>query len=755
MRRFFTFVFLTLLSLPVGMSIAGCGKHNNAVFCNGGDSGPILGQVASIDLEPKIYGISLNYGAEGQLSSPRAVDCKGNSVGIAHYSYGTTNQLIADVSPTGSICAGSWNRSSPAGIADYTTCTPPSTATINACFAANASTNPGACVAYLSASGGGANSNLVPIYVHAPVTSIQLTNQADCVSQGDTLNLSTETKVYSGTGSNQQDITPSVGHLTYTPQDSSIVTIDQNGIATANNPGSTVITAAIAQASSSAGFFYTCPPAKITLSLPNSTSTSVTITPNTPQPVTATVTDTKGKTISGLDLEFVSTNPKTIAAGNGIITAYYPDTATITAICQPGTCNPAPIDQIGTYGTGKSVTSTPIYVTATGASSTILYIASTQSQYFVPVDFTQTTLGTPIRLPYVPNSMVIDDTGTSIYMGSASELMVVSAATNGLSREDPNVQGKVLAISPNGNTLILSDPNRKLIYLYNTTNSSFTVFGGTGTRAQFTPDSQTVYIAGTDWASNPTTGTPALFVYSTFSGWHTYDTSTGANDVAVTVPNVGAYVAGTVTTVHSYCPDTTVSPVSYYPQDPANTVSAPTDILAATNDGFHILGTTVSAGPALVDIALLGTQQTQSTACPTSTGLPLPSTFTTQPLAGIDAASMTGIVPSSDSSQAFITYTPGPGATATGTILPVYEPKTGSAGTLAQVTLATGATAPVAGVYSADGSSFYVGTSGDNQVHIINTKTLTDVKQLAPNLTDINGNVVVPNLIVDKPRSST
>lgn len=753
MRRFFTFVLLTLLSLPVGMSIAGCGKHN-AVFCSGGDSGPKLGQVATIDLEPAITGISLNYGAEGQVNSPKAQDCKGNSVSISQYLYGTKNPLIADISPTGAICAGSWNRNSPAGIADYTTCTAPSAATIATCQAANN----GTCMTYVSASGGGATSNLVPIYVHPPVSSIQLDTQAACFSQGETLNLNSVTHVFTGTGSNQQDITAAVGPLTYTPQDSTIVSIAQNGtlsIATAKNPGSTVITAAIAQATSSAGFFYTCPPAKITLSLPNSTSTDVTVSPNTPQPITATVIDTKGATISGLTLEYVSTTPKTINAASGTITSTYPDIASVTAICQPGTCNPAPIDQIGTFGTGKAVTSNPIHVTSTGSSSTILYIASTQSQYFVPVDFTQSTLGTPIRLPYVPNSMLIDNSGTTIYLGSSSELMTVNASTNSIGKENPNVQGKVLAISPDGDTLILSDPNRKLLYLYNTTNGSFTTFGGTGTRAQFALDSQTVYIAGTDWSTNPSTGTPALFVYSTFSGWHTYDKPTGANDVAITVPNIGAYVAGTSTTVHSYCPDTTVTPVSYYPQDTTNTVNDPTDILAATNDGFHILGTTVASGPTLVDIALQGTQQTQSTACPASTGLTFPSTVTTQSLAGISAASMTGIVPSSDSTQAFITYTPGTAATSTGAILPVYEPKTGSAGTLAQVTLATGATAPVAGAYNADGTSFYVGTAGDNQVHIINTKTLTDVKQLAPNLTDINGNAVVPDLIVDKPRSST
>jgi hypothetical protein len=764
MQRFFTFVLLILMSLPVGLSIAGCGKHSNATFCNGSDYGYKVGQAVSIDLEPAITGVSLNSGTEGQLGAPRAIDCKHSAVNLTSYSYGTTNPLIADVSPTGSICAGSWNRSSAGGVLDYTTCTSPSAATINACVAANATKNPGACVAYLSASGGGATSNLVAVYVHPQVTSIVLDTPGHCFSQGQTLQLDGITHVFAGTGSSQQDITATVGPLTYIPQDTTIVSVaaaqDSTtgkifSTATAKNPGSTVITATIAQATSSTGFFYTCPPASITLSLPNSTSTDVTVTPNTPQPITATVLDTNGNQISGLPLEYVTTTPKTVSASNGEISVTYPDTTTVRAICQPGTCNPAPIDQIGMYGAGKPVTSSPIHVTATGTSSTILYMASTQSQYFVPVDFTQNTLGTPVRLPYVPNSMVINNNGTVIYLGSANELMSINAGANSIGPQNVNIQGKVIAISPDGHTLIVTDPNRKLIYLYNTSNGSFKAFGGTATRAQWSLDSQAAYITGTDWANNPTTGVPALFVYSTFNGWHVYDTATGANDVAVTVPNTGAFVAGTATTVHSYCPDTSGTTPDYFPQDTANTVAQPTDVLAATDDGLHILGATMTSGPTLVDIAMQGTQASQSTACPATTGLTYPNTVTTQALSSISAASITGIIPSSDSSQAFITYTAGSAPTSTGTILPVYEPKASGAGTLASVTLANGATAPVAGAFNADDSDFYVGTSGDNQVHIIDTKTLKDIKQLAPNLTDGNGNVVVPDLIVDKPRPST
>ena len=65
------------------------------------------------------------------------------------------------------------------------------------------------------------------------------------------------------------------------------------------------------------------------------------------------------------------------------------------------------------------------------------------------------------------------------------------------------------------------------------------------------------------------------------------------------------------------------------------------------------------------------------------------------------------------------------------------------------------ATAPIAGVSSADNTFFYVGTSGDNLVHIINRSTLTDSSTLAPNLASPSGAIVPVNLIVQKPRKTT
>lgn len=790
MRRFVGLVVLLLFTIPFGISISGCAKKSAPVqFCNGGDSGPQVGQLTTITLTPKVYGISLNYGSIGQITAPTATDCKGNTVSVPSYTYGSadTSKTIVDVQPTtGRVCAGTWNRNSGAGVADYTYCIP----------------NNKSGTFSVVASADGANSNPLPVYVHPVVTSVVLgppsATSADCtgsdpatncspaaystsptsctinpsngcctqplatstayvsnacISQGTTGQLAA--RVYAGTGSSQVNISCQVGHPTYTPQTASIVTIDENGVATAQAPGSTIITSNLSNAGSSAGFFSTCPPKTITLSAPGFSGNSASVNPNNPLPLNAIVTDTNGTVLTGLTLEFVSTTPTTIP-GNSTITPLFPGAAGITAICQPPSCNPSPFNQIGLFGNGTPVLSNEFNVTSIGKNSTALYIGSTNSQYIVPVDFTTNVIGNPVRLPYVPNSMVISNDGTSIYMGSANELMTFNALTNSLSAQDTTVMGQVLAVSPDNTTLVVTDPTRQLVYLYSTTGTTATAsaiqtqYGGVGTHAEFSPDSQTVYI---------TTTTNQLLVHSTLTGWSSINLSDPATDVAITVPSAGAFLAGTTTTARGQCPITTTTTINGLPSTtntfyPDAGVTAPaTDRIAATNDGLHILGAT-AASDSLIDIVIqnggvpIGQCDAAGTQFHVTPGAPLT-------LAGVTPTAITGVDPTSDSTVAFVTYT------GTGGVVPYYTPGTGTIANipLLQVTGNPSAPiAPVAGVVSADNFTFYVGTSGDNEVHLIDRTTLTDdpTKAIAPNLPPITGSgSAVPNLLVQRPRKST
>jgi trimeric autotransporter adhesin len=786
MRRFFSLVVLLLFAIPFGVSISGCSHNVAPTFCNGGDSGVTTGTTTTITLLPKVFGISLNFAEIGQITTPTATDCKGANASVAAYLYGTTDMTIADIQPgTGRLCAGTWNRNTGGGIPDFTVCNP---------------TNKSG-TAYITASADGVTSNPLPVFVHPVVTSIVLGNPTtncttdpttnccplatgdvvtappyaanSCLSQNGTAQL--VARIFAGTGANQTNISCLTGHLQYsvqgstsTTQVSSIVNIDQNGVATAGQPGSVLISANVANAASSAGYFSTCPPASIQLTAAAATTNPVVLNLNNTQPLVATVLDTNNTTLTGLSLEYVSTTPSTINAGGGTVIPFFAGSASITAICQPGTCNPASYSQIGLFGNGKPITSNPVNFITPGTNSTVLYMASTQSQYIVPKDFTSNATGAPFLLPYYPNSMVISQDGSTIYLGSLSGLITLSAVnTLSVTRIDATSPGVMLAVSPDGSTLVLTDPLRQTVSLESSSGNLITTFGGVGTHAVFAPDSQTVYIT-TGTVTTPANGTtPAVIapsdtvlVYSNFTGWSQVTNSVPALDATVTVPAVGAYFAGSTTTARGYCAistPTTVAGVTsvanaFYP--PADTAPVPTDRIAATFNGLHILGATAAPKATLNDLLVKipsnnTTGAPVSVACPLTGGLTFSNVPSTTVLSPVTATAITGVIPTTDSALAFVTYT------GSGGVLPVYTPSASGPGTMTYVPLSGTATAPIIGTESADNSQFYVGTSGDNLVHVINRSTLTDSSTLAPNLPSVTGGIAPVNLIAQKPRKTT
>ncbi len=182
-RRFVGLVALLCFALPVGLSVAGCSKSSPVVYCNAGDTGPVVGQVATITLSSTLAttGESLNYGQMGQALSASAIDCKGNAVSVKAFTYASTSSfenntnggpVFADINPTtGQVCGGLWNRNTGGGIADYTTCLPPSP-------------TPTQYLAYVTASADGATSNAIPVFVHPVVTGVVLGPQSTSCAAG-------------------------------------------------------------------------------------------------------------------------------------------------------------------------------------------------------------------------------------------------------------------------------------------------------------------------------------------------------------------------------------------------------------------------------------------------------------------------------------------------------------------------------------------------------------------------------------------
>lgn len=780
MRRFVGLLALLLFAVPLGISVAGCGKGTAVTYCNGSGYGPTTGQVKTIVLASNLTatGESLNNGQIGAQLSATAADCVGSAVTVSKYTFATTDMSIADVNPnTGSVCGGSWNRNTGGGIADYTVCTPPAASNTHH-------------TASITAAASGATSNAIQVFVHPVVTGIVLQsalstscttdpgsdccsvstngttvtatpyNNVSCISQGTSRQLLA--KVYAnGTTNPADNITCQVGHITYALQGAtSTATIDANGIATANQPGSSLITATVANSSSAvnAGFFSTCPPASIVLSAVNNPSANaVTVALNNPQAFTATVTDVNGTVLTGTALEFNSTLPINFPVSSGTVIPAFPGSATITAACVPPTCNTSPFSQIGYLGNGKPITSNGIVVNAPGTASDVLYMGSTGSQYIATEDFTTGQLGSPIKLNFAPNSMVISQDGTTIYMGSTGGLEILNTASVTVAATYQSVQGSVLAVAPNNSYAVITDPTRQTVSLVTSAGAVFSTFNGIGTRAQWTPDSTTLYV---------TTSTGQLLTYSTFVGWESTTPTPDETytDVAVTVPSYGAYFAGTMTEGRSYCSNTSLSSTGTPPTASnmftplaVELTSTVTDRVSATTDGAHMLGVTAQTTPAtLQDIAVTAPAQTVAgastiAACPAPPNLVASNYFTAAPTphplsAAITATSITGVIPASNSAVAAITYT------GTGGLLPLYAPATG---TFNNVTLSNGAVAPVAGVFSTDNTAFYAGTSGDNNVHIIsitNGSVGTDTTLINPALTGINGGAATPNLIVSRPK---
>ncbi len=769
MQRLLTLVFLLCLAIPAGISISGCSRNPGANYCNGLGFGLKLTDVASIDLEPRTTGISLAFGQTQQLSSPQAKTCKGSSASVSSISYGTTNNQILDISPSGNLCAGVWNKRSGGGIPDYTTCIKPSPLpTTNGLPYATA---------YVTATAQSISSNQVQVYLHAQTTAVSLVleKQGDptstitgCLSQTQTAQL--DAKAYYSLDGTQKllcapnqagvpSCSTAIGTLNYNSQNASVATIDQFGVITATLPGTTYITASVAGSGSSAGFFSTCPPASIDVKLNG--KTSGTVTQGVSQNLVTTITDTKGHTIQGLTLDYQSTNPLNISVGSGgTVTARFAGNAAVYAVCQPSTCNPAPIDKIGVNQTGTPITSNEVTINTPGLASSFVWLASPQSQYFIPVELLTGTVGSTVKLPYVPNSMVMDRTGTSLYFGSSRELMVYSTQTNAITKEDLGAPGTVLAVSPDNQTVLINDQVRRLFYLYRATGGTYTTFAGVGSAAQWTPDAKTLYVVGTsyDYTNDPAgVPVPTLFVNNVNTGWTTYPLSNSATGLAITVPSVGAFLSGNPTVAHAWCPNLTPSagyPLGQsYPE--AASVPVQTDALAATIDGAHVLGVGLDGGttPTLTDISVNLIGNLNQGACPqANTGVTLTTPFvqTTLPF---QASAVNQVVASPGTSLAFVTYT---GTGAGMATLPYYEPTpSGALGTVGQVPLTGNPTAPIAGAFSLDNTIFFVSTSGDNLVHYIDMKSLTDTKQINPGLIDTNGQPVPATFIAVKPRTTT
>src|SRR5262249_33644359 len=418
-------------------SLAGCGsgtpKPNNAV--------------TQVTVAPA--SVSLVSGETAQLSTA-ALNSSNGSV-IATFTFTSSNPNLVTVSTGGLVCAGVWDAS------------------FVVCKGTDSGGNPLTGSATITATANGVNSTPVPISVHLPVSSI-VVQQSSPTSACKSVKL---TQQYQATACsalatphdssgpcapNAKDITSLVGTFTWTQSNGAVGSVDTNGLVTASGPGLMGVIARVGNVSSPAANFRTCMPVAIRLHLNSdpagSPPTSASLNPTHTLTLQADMVDEAGVTTNSAPVSIVSNNGQVGSISSLTLTGQTPGGAGILAACVPPAC-----------GAGLNL---PIYgnlfrVTVNGTSPvTTVYATSTWAPpsgvgpILLPIDTTNNTAGTPIDLPGVPNSLVFTPNGAKGYLGTNVGLVSLDTASNKATLVSGN-KGKVLAVSPDGNTVILSN----------------------------------------------------------------------------------------------------------------------------------------------------------------------------------------------------------------------------------------------------------------------------------------------------------
>lgn len=470
--------------------------------------------------------------------------------------YQSSNTAIVTVAANGLACAGTWDS-----LSNPQVCTPGPTG-----------------VAQVSATAQGVNSPPTTVYVHQHIDQVTVRDicavnepPAACTVPHNPLcqslnqnNLPQNTVYEAHAFSRGTDITPTAGQFSWQAVNTTVANLSNtvstlanfvNGeslnqiVATARIPGITPVVASIGTANSPPVNFTTCPVESIQLQVTQATNNSKTFA--------ATVIDSAGNIVMApasqvtVPLTWSSSAPGSItvttsgtASGSVAGTA-----AAIIASCTPPTCNigfQSPSQPIYPMNAGELIVqgsqggqpaSATVYVGSTACGTTENCVS-----VVIPVVIPTNAFQTPIPLPATPNSMVPNRQGTNIYIGTdsgflgAKGLMVLSAS-GGTVTQFTSTPGKVLAVSPDGNLVIVSDtvdtPNQVFVFDTATNrNTAFTITGATA--ADFSPDSLKAYIV----AGN------TLYVYSKVDALQTIPLAAGANDVAFFAEGAFAYLAG-------------------------------------------------------------------------------------------------------------------------------------------------------------------------------------------------------------------
>jgi hypothetical protein len=674
------------------LGLAGCG----------GKSKKAPPSAASVTVAPTTA--SLEIGALLQFTGTSR--SSSNAIVTVPLTWTSSNTSVLDVANNGLACAGKWDS-----LTIPIVCTPGAAGT-----------------ALVTASASGVTSTPVTIMVHQHVDKVLIapvTPPPSCLSQ-------TETQVYQATAfSNGQDITSSIGSFSWAFAATKIVTLSTTATgllagqvqATAADPGLTQIFASVGGATSNALNFATCPVQSITLDVAGSGGTSFSVNKGSSKSITATVLDTRGVTLTNVPLTWSSSRPATASVNaSGNVAGVQPGTSTIVASCTPPACNTNLVPLQPIYPTAAVTatitgTNTPgnALVTTTGCGTTAGCVTS-----LVAMPATGNAAGGAIGLPQTPNSLLFNRQGTKAYLGSSQGLMTFnpSSATAPLTL-NRSVTGKVLAISPNGNHVIVSDTSSTphQLFIFDDSNNSFVPLTLNGvTAAAFSPDNLKAFLV----AGNTNT----MYVYSALAPLKTILLSRAVNEVTFLANGNFAYFAGGPTSAVSGL-DTVANCNNTV--GPSVATSGSVSFFKSTPSGTRMVGLD-SPGLDVVDVTLSG-----------SGCVPGISQSATSVNLGQGSFIPRDLLLAPDGSKVYVL---------TGNLgsVPVHDLSSGATSALP----ITGNLAPVAGGITGDGTLIYLIT-GDGLVHRLDTVAGGDTVQIPAKYCSDTTLPCLPDLIAVRP----
>jgi len=643
-------------------------------------------------------------------------------------SFASSNTAVVTIANNGLACAGSWDSLSNPQI-----CTPG-----------------GVGVAQVTANTKGVSSPPTIVYVHQHLDSITVrpltatltnfTSLTDCGLGAGVVGLSKDQSAafQAAAFSRGVDITSTVGTFTWQTLNANVAEILSATLSnpitgllpgqakvTAHTPGTTSIFASVSNVNSLPVEFTTCPVRSITLTANGSTTGPVIVKKGTSTQITPTVLDTQNSAITGIPLTWCSSDPASVSVGSNncgtntgaTVSASTPliGGGSVLAACTPPSCNIGRQPVLPIYPQNAlQVVVTP--GTSTTAQTTSVFVSTTDCDHMsgittgcntavLSIDTSKNTVGSPISLPATPNSLLFNRQGTKAFLGTNSGLfgtrglMVLNASGNppSVSAFIKAAPGKVLAVAPDGNRVIVSNtvdtPNQ--VFVVDTSSSttvSLQIAGATA--ADFSPDNLKAYIlAG---------GT--LYAYSPVEPLKSIALSAAARDVSFISNGNFAYLAGgdpAGVSVRAVCDDSAAS-------SPVNT-PAPPPFIRGLPDG-NLLAVD-SPGVDLITPNM--TPATLPNLCPPGVSNTIGSFNFGQ---GSFVASQ--LLVSADGARAYV--------------VPSNLPSVLVFNILSRTSFAislAGNVLPIQATLTLDGNLLYVAAS-DGRLHVLETQTSTDVQQL-------------------------